>query len=93
MPASIAQPDYAVTGYPKSERVLFGKRTITILDKTQQDAMRKVCKLAREVLDIAAREVRPGITTDCLDEIVHKACLERNVGDSSHNILFYVNGS
>jgi methionyl aminopeptidase len=45
--------------------------------------MRKVCRLAREVLDIAAREVRPGITTDYLDEIVHKACLERNV---SYNI-------
>lgn len=43
--------------------------------------MRKVCRLAREVLDIAAREVRPGITTDYLDEVVHKACLERNVGN------------
>lgn len=41
--------------------------------------MRKVCRLAREVLDIAAREVRPGITTDYLDEVVHKACLERDV--------------
>ena len=41
--------------------------------------MRNVCRLAREVLDIAAREVRPGITTDYLDEVVHKACLERNV--------------
>lgn len=41
--------------------------------------MRKVCRLAREVLDIAAREVRPGVTTDYLDEVVHKACLERNV--------------
>jgi methionyl aminopeptidase len=49
------------------------------LDKAGQEAMRKVCRLAREVLDIAAREVRPGITTDYLDEIVHKACLERNV--------------
>lgn len=41
--------------------------------------MRKVCKMGREVLDIAAREVRPGVTTDYIDEIVHKACLERNV--------------
>jgi len=42
--------------------------------------MRKVCRLAREVLDIAAAEVRPGVTTDYLDEVVHKACVERNVG-------------
>jgi methionine aminopeptidase len=41
--------------------------------------MRKVCRLAREVLDIAAVAVKPGVTTDYIDEIVHKACLEREV--------------
>lgn len=56
-----------------------GRNNITVLDKKQQDGMRKVCRLAREVLDIAAREVRPGVTTDYLDEVVHKACIERNV--------------
>lgn len=35
--------------------------------------------MAREVLDIAAREIKPGVTTDYLDEVVHKACLERKV--------------
>jgi methionyl aminopeptidase len=42
--------------------------------------MRKVCRLAREVLDIAAAAIKPGVTTDYIDEIVHKACVERNVG-------------
>ena len=42
--------------------------------------MRKVCRLAREVLDIAAREVRPGVTTDHIDKVVHEACIARNVG-------------
>lgn len=41
--------------------------------------MRKVCRLAREVLDIAAAALKPGITTDSIDEIVHKACVERDV--------------
>lgn len=41
--------------------------------------MRKVCRLAREVLDIAAAAAVPGVTTDYIDEIVHKACIERNV--------------
>lgn len=41
--------------------------------------MRKVCKLSREVLDIVAAELRPGVTTDYLDEVCHKACIERNV--------------
>lgn len=56
-----------------------GKHKITILDEEQQEAMRKVCRLAREVLDLAAKEVRPGVTTDYLDEIVHNACMEREV--------------
>lgn len=79
MPESIPYPDYALDGIPKSERKFSGRNNITILNKTQQDAMRKVCRLAREVLDIAAREAKPGVTTDYLDEIVHKACLERDV--------------
>ena len=41
--------------------------------------MRKVCRLAREVLDVAAQEIKPGVTTDHIDEVVHKACMERNV--------------
>jgi methionyl aminopeptidase len=64
---------------PRSEQKILSRHKITILDKKQQDAMRKVCRLTREVLDAAAREVKPGVTTDYLDEIVHKACIERNV--------------
>jgi len=79
VPKNIKLPDYAGDGQPRSEQVFVGRRNITILNKKEQEAMRKVCRLAREVLDIAAAEVRPGITTDYLDEIVHKACLERDV--------------
>lgn len=43
--------------------------------------MRKVCRLAREVLDIAAREVKPGVTTDHIDKVVHDACMERDVSE------------
>lgn len=44
--------------------------------------MRVVCRLAREVLDIAARALKPGVTTDYIDEVVHKACVERDVRHS-----------
>ena len=44
--------------------------------------MRKVCRLAREVLDIAAAVAKPGVTTDYIDEIVHNACMERDVRES-----------
>jgi methionyl aminopeptidase len=79
VPKSIEYPDYWKDGYPYSENTYIGRNKIVELDKAGQDAMRKVCRFAREVLDIAAAAVRPGITTDEIDEIVHNACIERNV--------------
>jgi methionyl aminopeptidase len=80
VPKSIQHPDYWKDGIPHSEATFRGRNKIDILDKAGQDAMRKVCRLAREVLDIAAAAAVPGVTTDYIDEIVHKACLERDVG-------------
>jgi methionyl aminopeptidase len=59
---------------------------IDILDVKGQEAMRKVCRLAREVLDITAAAMKPGVTTDYLDEICHNACVEREVSE----LQFYV---
>ena len=56
-----------------------GRNKIKILTKEEQEGMRKVCRLAREVLDIAAHEAKPGVTTDYIDKVVHDACIERNV--------------
>ncbi|TVY43825.1 Methionine aminopeptidase [Lachnellula occidentalis] len=78
VPKSIPYPDYWKDGIPDSEQTFKGRTKIDILDKKQQESMRKVGRLAREVLDIAAAAAVPGVTTDYLDEIVHKACLERN---------------
>ena len=41
--------------------------------------MRKVCRFGREILDIAGRAAVPGVTTDYIDEVVHKATIERDV--------------
>lgn len=79
IPKSIPHPDYARDGIPRSEQKIIGRHNITILNKEEQEGMRKVCRLAREVLDAAARELKPGVTTDYIDEVVHKACIERDV--------------
>ncbi|XXH05394.1 COPII-coated vesicle protein [Hypoxylon texense] len=84
VPKSIPHPDYAETGYPKSERFI-NRNKVDILDAKGQEAMRKVCRLGREVLDIIAAEVRPGVTTDYLDEVCHKASIERNCYPSPLN--------
>jgi len=41
--------------------------------------------MAREVLDLAASHVKPGVTTDEIDEIVHNAIIERNAYPSPLN--------
>ncbi|KAL4753528.1 peptidase M24, structural domain-containing protein [Aspergillus terricola var. indicus] len=74
-------PSYSFLGtirpvYPLLRCVLRTK--IDILGAKGQEAMRMVCRLAREVLDIMAAEIKPGVTTDYLDEICHKACIERD---------------
>ena len=33
-------------------------------------------QIAREVLDAAARVVRPGVTTDEIDEVVHRETID-----------------
>lgn len=78
LPKSIKRPDWAETGIPTRENRLHRSK-IDLLDTKAQDAMRKVCRLAREVLDITAAELKPGITTDFLDEVCHRACVERDV--------------
>lgn len=78
VPKSIKHPDWAFTGIPKGEMRL-NRSKIDLLDAKGQDAMRLVCRLAREVLDITAAAIKPGVTTDYLDEICHNACVERNV--------------
>lgn len=79
LPKSIPHPVWWEDGNPKYNRSLLNRNKIEILDKAGQDAMRKGCKLAREVLDIAATAAKPGVTTDQIDKIVHEACIERNV--------------
>lgn len=81
VPATIPQPDYSETGVPVGELRL-NRAKIDILDAEAQEAMRKVCRLAREVLDITAAAVKPGVTTDYLDEVCHKATVERDVSAS-----------
>ncbi|KAL6716585.1 Methionine aminopeptidase 1 [Lecanora helva] len=87
VPDSIPHPNYAKDGDPRYKFV--EKNKIQILDQKAQEAMRKVCRISREVLDVAARELKPGITTDYLDEVVHKACIERNAYPSPLNYHFF----
>ena len=75
LPESIPRPDYAADGIPYEER---SDKSTKLLNEEEREGMRRVCRLAREVLDIAAAAIKPGVTTDEIDSIVHQACIDRD---------------
>lgn len=79
IPKSIPHPEWSETGVPQYPRSVMNKHKWDFHDEKGVAAMRKVSKLAREVLDIAAAAAKPGVTTDEIDKIVHEACIEREV--------------
>ncbi|KAI4527840.1 methionine aminopeptidase [Schizophyllum commune Tattone D] len=84
VPDHIPRPDYAKDGVPTSEIRRSGGAP-RILNAEEIEKMRTVSRLGREILEIGAAAVRPGITTDEIDEIVHNATIERNAYPSPLN--------
>ncbi|KAI9356906.1 peptidase M24, structural domain-containing protein [Pilaira anomala] len=85
VPEGIMRPDYAETSIPVSEEKARRNPTIKVCNEEEIEGMRKVCKITREVLDVGAAAIRVGITTDELDEIIHKATIERGAYPSPLN--------
>lgn len=52
----------------------------------------KVCfyQIAREVLDAAARVIRPGVTTDEIDAVVHEATIAAGKFTLSKNLICFI---
>jgi Metallopeptidase family M24 len=79
---TIVKPDYWQTGTPskdKSKNVLL-PWMIEVKSSDEIDKMRRAGRLARQVLDLAGRAVRPGITTDEIDSIVYDEIIKVNIG-------------
>ncbi|KAK9470079.1 peptidase M24, structural domain-containing protein [Dipodascopsis tothii] len=76
VPASVPVPDYAGDGQPRSEQRLFRTTKIHINTAEEIAGLREACRRGRLVLDAGAAAVRPGITTDEIDAIVHAAAVE-----------------
>ena len=68
-------PDYAQDGRPKNTRPML-PWIIEVKTQNEIDKMRESGKLARTILDMAGRAVKPGITTEEIDDLVHRATVE-----------------
>ncbi|KAA8494274.1 Methionine aminopeptidase 1A [Porphyridium purpureum] len=74
VPEQIARPDYAADGRPKhTPRAV--PWDIEVKSAAEIQGMREAARVARHVLDVAGKAVRPGITTDEIDRIVHEETL------------------
>ena len=67
----IMKPDYWQTGVPLKTKKGLLPWMIEVKTSEEIIKMKEAGKLARRVLDMAGRAVRPGITTDEIDAMVH----------------------
>lgn len=75
VPEHIKKPDYAQNGRPVSEIKNDRTGKITVLSEDEIEKIRKVGLISRKVLDKVAGCIKPGVTTDYLDEVLHAECL------------------
>src|SRR4051812_24664834 len=85
VPDHIEKPDYASNGQPQGE----GANSIYINNAKEIAGIRAACKLGRQALDLAANSVRPGVTTDEIDRIVHEFCISQDAYPSPLNYRFF----
>ncbi|XP_062509464.1 methionine aminopeptidase 1-like [Corticium candelabrum] len=89
VPDHIRRPDYAKDGQPMSEKQARLSTQIRVLNETDISRMRRTCSLAREVLDLAGKAIRVGVTADEIDRVVHEACIERECYPSPLNYFHF----
>jgi methionyl aminopeptidase len=80
VPDWIARPDYADHPDGESADEKNDKSFPQIIPQYSEEeilGIRDACRIGREVLDIAGKAVRVGITCDELDEIVHEETIKR----------------
>ncbi|BDG07952.1 type I methionyl aminopeptidase [Anaeromyxobacter paludicola] len=65
VPPEIPRPDYAASGRPKRT----GGGDVKTAEELAR--LRRACKDAARVLQVAGAAVRPGVTTDALDAVAH----------------------
>ena len=79
VPAGIARPEYAATGWPSSRQ----SRIVRTPDEIER--MRIAGRVAAEVLIEVGKAVAPGVTTDELDRVGHEAYIARGAYPSPLN--------
>jgi methionyl aminopeptidase len=86
----ISKPEYHQTGIPINEQNAY-KTTDIIVNKPEDiKKIRRVCKIARDILDIAGDYLnQKGITGNDINDLVYKKCIEYGVYPSPLNYYHF----
>ncbi|XBW36369.1 hypothetical protein QEN19_001948 [Hanseniaspora menglaensis] len=85
IPEHITKTEWADNGDAPEEQMNDRLSSIPVYTKQEIKKIRKACVFGREILDIAGAAVKPGITTDEIDAIVHEETIKRNCYPSPLN--------
>mmetsp|Transcript_58709 Transcript_58709/g.154642 ORF Transcript_58709/g.154642 Transcript_58709/m.154642 type:complete len:374 (+) Transcript_58709:2-1123(+) len=85
MPEPVVPPDYALDADGASVSERNGPKEVPIIEGKELATMREACRLGREILDVAGRFMRVGVTGDQIDRIVYQACVDRKIYPSPLN--------
>ncbi|KAK3097890.1 hypothetical protein FSP39_014199 [Pinctada imbricata] len=78
VPDYIRKPPYII-----NEKLDPPRSDIEIKTVEQIQGMRKSCQVARKILNIAATQLKVGMTTDEIDRIIHEECIANNAYPST----------
>eukprot|EP01104_Vermistella_antarctica_P005014 TRINITY_DN1541_c0_g1_i2.p1 TRINITY_DN1541_c0_g1~~TRINITY_DN1541_c0_g1_i2.p1 ORF type:complete len:610 (-),score=107.39 TRINITY_DN1541_c0_g1_i2:24-1724(-) len=84
VPHPIAYPSYGGSGVV-TESLSERTGTIPILDEVEEGRLRRSCRLAKDMLDYAGSLVKPGVTTEEIDMLVHEKIIENDAYPSPLN--------
>jgi len=72
VPDHIPKPDYYSSGYPTSEMSAKANKVIEVKTPEEIQNLREACIIGRKALDLGNSLVKPGVTTDEIDDAIHE---------------------
>jgi methionyl aminopeptidase len=85
VPDHIVKPDYFYTSVPNKEMQAKLYRFVEVKSEKEIENMREACLIARKALDLGHSKVKPGVTTDYIDGVVHDYIVKNNAYPSPLN--------
>ena len=85
VPDHIKKPDYAKTGAPNASFQQLADKQAPVYGPAEIEKIRAACKIARGAVDAGHAAVKPGVTTEEIDRVVHEYIISHDAYPSPLN--------